>query len=306
MSDALYTIKQASRLTGVAPATLRAWERRYDVVRPTRNASGYRVYDKAAIAAIIGLRRLVDSGWAPAEAARAIAEGTVEAESVAATELTAGADPDRRPTTGAEALADFLKAAASMDSLGLEDSLDRGLATGSFEFAAENWLIPALIALGEGWACGEIDVAGEHLASEAVRRRLSAAFEAAGSRSRGPSVLVGLPPGSEHELGALAFAVSAKRRGLNVHYVGADLPTRSWVSAVEARPIEAVVLAVVMEEDRPATEATVRALQAARPDLLVAVGGAHSGGLADGVLTLPASLGAATAQLDELLHHTSV
>jgi methylmalonyl-CoA mutase cobalamin-binding subunit len=136
-------------------------------------------------------------------------------------------------------------------------------------------------------------------------RRLSAAFEAAGSRSRGPSVLVGLPPGSEHELGALAFAVSAKRRGLDVHYVGADLPTDSWVAAVKARRMDAVVLAVVMEEDRAAAEATVRALQSAHPDLLVTVGGAQSPALADGVLTLSAGLGAAAEQLDELLHQGS-
>jgi MerR family transcriptional regulator, light-induced transcriptional regulator len=301
----VYTIKQASRLTGVSAATLRAWERRYDVVRPARNDSGYRVYDQASIAAIIGLRRLVDSGWSPAEAARALAEGDAEAESVTASRLFASSLQDDRPPGGAEALAEFLRSAARLDSLGLEDSLDRGFATGSFEFVAENWLLPALVALGEEWASGQIDVAGEHLASEAVRRRLSAAFDAAGSRSRGPSVLVGLPPGSQHELGALAFAVSAKRRGLGVHYLGADLPTASWVAAVETGQPEAAVLAVVMQEDRGAAVETARALRAAHPDLLIAAGGVHAIGLPDGVLALPGALGAAAEELDDLLHRAS-
>lgn len=301
----MYTIKEASRLTGVPSATLRAWERRYAVVQPARNASGYRVYDQTALAAIIGLRRLIDSGWAPEEAARAIRDGTVDASPGAGSELTAVPHPDGRPTAGSDALAEFLASAARLDSCGLDDSLDRGFATGSFEFVLEHWLFPALIALGEGWACGDIDVAGEHLASEAVRRRLAAAFEAAGWRSRGPSVLVGLPPGSLHELGALAFAVSAKRRGLTVHYLGADLPTASWVAAADARRVDAAVLSVVMSEDRRPAAETIRALQAARSDLVVAAGGAHATDLAAGALTLPASLGTAAEELDDLLHQVS-
>ncbi|MBJ7358666.1 MerR family transcriptional regulator, partial [Nocardioides sp.] len=68
----MYTIKQAARLTGVPEASLRAWERRYAVVVPHRNASGYRVYDEAALAAVATMRRLVDDGWSPAEAAAAV------------------------------------------------------------------------------------------------------------------------------------------------------------------------------------------------------------------------------------------
>ena len=48
----MYTIKQAARLTGVSEASLRAWERRYGVVVPVRNESGYRLFDEAALAAI--------------------------------------------------------------------------------------------------------------------------------------------------------------------------------------------------------------------------------------------------------------
>ena len=75
----MYTIKQASRLTGVSEASLRAWERRYGVVVPHRNESGYRLYDEQALAAVSTMRRLVDDGWSPAEAADAVRRGTVPA-----------------------------------------------------------------------------------------------------------------------------------------------------------------------------------------------------------------------------------
>ena len=70
-----------------------------------------------------------------------------------------------------------------------------------------------IYALGEGRARGEIGVAGEYAASHAVHRRLAAAFEAAGGRSRGSVVMVGTPSGSQHELGALDFATAIRWRG---------------------------------------------------------------------------------------------
>ena len=89
-------------------------------------------------------------------------------------------------------------------------------------------VFPALRAVGDGWASGVIDVAAEHAASETVRRRLSQLYEAAGlsvsrsDRARGPAAGRG-----DHEIGAFAFAVAARRAGLGVLYLGADVPLRA-------------------------------------------------------------------------------
>jgi DNA-binding transcriptional MerR regulator len=229
----MYTIKQASRLTGVSEASLRAWERRYRVVVPHRNESGYRVYDEEDLAAVSTMRRLVDNGWSPAEAAEAVRSGTAPAvlDKVVGPETSDGLHQPNAVTYTQR----FLSSAAQMDTAGIEESLDGGFALGSFEHVVDSWLFPTLEALGEGWARGEIDVAGEHAASHAVHRRLSAAFDAAGSRSRGPAVVVGLPPGSQHDLGALAFATAIRRRGIDVLYLGANVPVSSWEAAVRSR-----------------------------------------------------------------------
>lgn len=51
MSDqeALYPIREISRLTGVTPITLRAWERRYDLIEPVRTDSGHRLYTQTHV-----------------------------------------------------------------------------------------------------------------------------------------------------------------------------------------------------------------------------------------------------------------
>ena len=65
--------------------------------------------------------------------------------------------------------------------------LDERFSRASFESVVDGWLMPSLVALGEAWADGRVSVAGEHLASYAVQRRLAAAYDAAASRSGRPA-----------------------------------------------------------------------------------------------------------------------
>ena len=298
----MYTIKQASRLTGVSEASLRAWERRYGVVVPHRNEAGYRLYDEDALAAVSTMRRLVDGGWSPAEAADAVRNGKVPAvpDEVAWEE----ASSESHQPNAVAYMQLFLASAATMDTVGIEESLDGGFALGSFEHVVDSWLFPTLQGLGEGWARGEIDVAGEHMASHAVHRRLSAAFEAAGSRSRGPAVVVGVPPSGQHDLGALAFATAIRRTGMDVLYLGADVPVSSWEAAVRTREARAAVLSVVTPEDRPTAVAVAERLLSQVPAPLVCAGGASAANLAGGVLSLSTSIAVAAQELDRLTHET--
>ena len=120
-----------------------------------------------------------------------------------------------------------------LDAGAVERVLDDLFSRGSFEHVVEDLLFPALERLGDAWASGEVSVAGEHLASHAVQRRLAPGIGGRRARSgvRRRGVVVGLPPGGRHELGALAFAVAARRAGIAVTYLGPDLPADDWVTA---------------------------------------------------------------------------
>jgi DNA-binding transcriptional MerR regulator/methylmalonyl-CoA mutase cobalamin-binding subunit len=281
----MYTIKQAAQRSGVSSASLRAWERRYGVVRPQRTESGYRLYDDDAIATLTAMRRLVEAGWPAATAAAAVSAGQAPLDAATGAGR-GGAGTDE----GADLREDFLAAAEAVDVGRLDSVLDRAFSLGSFETVTDGWLMPTLRALGEAWATGRVDVAGEHAASQCVMRRLSMAFAGAASVSRGPRVVVGLPSGSHHELGALAFATALRRRGVLVVYVGADLPATSWQRAVRAFPSRAAVLAVPTADDRPSATEAATTLLSATPGLVVAAGGRHGAALASGVVSLPDSI----------------
>ncbi len=180
------------------------------------------------------VRELTESGWTASEASRAVLAGEV-AVVPAPLAVPAPLTEEGAHARQAELIARFVEVARVMDISATGAALDEMFALGSFESIVDDLLMPALVALGNAWSEGELDVAAEHAASAAVHRRLSALYEAAASVSD-PLVVVGLPPGSRHELGALAFAVAVRRLGVGVLYLGADVPVASWVHVMRAEP----------------------------------------------------------------------
>ena len=297
MLDSMYTIKEAAQRTGVSVALLRAWERRYGIVAPLRTEAGYRIYDDAAIGRIRAMRTLVGDGWSPRQAAEHII--STQANDFPSAAVAAQPIDPQPPTEESRGL---VEAAARIDGRAIERALDDIFAMGSFERTVDDRLYPALVALGDAWARGEVDVAGEHAASAAALRRLGMAFDAAGNAGAGDaSVLVGLPPGSRHELPALGFATALRRAGTSTTYLGPDVPIKSWVTAVGQAHVRAAVIGVVMAEDMLGAAAVVKALRDRHPDLLIAVGGRYSRELWGVSAHLPEPLVDAVTDLRRLL-----
>ena len=140
----------------------------------------------------------------------------------------------------------FVAAAHDLDVPAMERILDEGFASHRFELAIEGLVSPAMRAIGIAWAQDELDVGAEHAASETVRRRLARFYDAAGLGDRVPRVIVGLPPDGQHEIGAFAFAVAARRAGLEVLYLGANVPLESWLRTVQETSAPVVVMGVVI------------------------------------------------------------
>lgn len=305
----MYTIKHASELTGVAVATLRAWERRYGVVSPRRTDAGYRLYDEESLGRIRSMQELVAAGWSPQQAAAEVRSrpaptgggpgGALRGEQPSAPE---GPAPRPGPVDGIGGDASALAgAAASLDADELAQVLDDHFGQGRFETVVDGWLMPSLDELGRGWADGTVSVAAEHVASSAVTRRLATAFEASGHNRNGARVVVGLPPGARHEIGALAFAVAARRAGLAVTYLGPDLPVGSWVEAVGLHRAAAAVVAVPCAEDVPSAGEVARAVALAHPAARVLVGGSHQDAVPPPAVPLGHRIGPAAQLLADRL-----
>ncbi len=289
----MYTVKRAAELTGIAPDTLRVWERRYGVVAPLRSEGGYRLYDDSALRRLAAMKTLIDSGWGAAQAARHVLDGIARVDGAFTASrwmLSWATSPPWRALP-----------ATSTPQRSTRPSTKRS-PRGRSNRSWTHWLMPSLVHLGNAWRGGSVTVAGEHFVSATVQRRLAALFDAAGSSLPDPTVVVGLARGSRHEIGVLAFATALRRAGPGVVYVGGDLPPEEWVATIDSRSAAAAVLGVPSPEDVPAVRETVTMLAAAHPTLHIYVGGSHQSAVGGPAHTLGHAIGPAARQLTDSLH----
>ena len=265
-------IGELARRTGASPELLRAWERRYGLLRPTRSQGGFRLYTAADEERIRRMREYLARGVAAAEAARLAmdsetsgpgAETTTPA--VLAPETTADA-----PLPLQVAARELAGALDRFDEEQAHAVVDRLLAAYRIETILRDLLIPYLHDLGERWAGGEVSVAQEHFASNLLRGRLLGLARGWG-QGRGPAAVLACLPGEQHDLGLIAFGITLYRRGWRIIYLGPDTPLATIGQATDRIVPDLVVLAGTIPEPFAARADAIADL--AR-QTTVAVGGA--------------------------------
>ncbi|MBV9822930.1 MAG: MerR family transcriptional regulator [Actinobacteria bacterium] len=262
-----YRIGELARRVGLSEHVLRAWERRYEVVRPTRTPSGYRLYSTADEQRLRQMIRLVQQGMPPAEAARAVLSGPTAVATGPLDPATARlvAASRRRLRTALFAMAEPRSQAV----------LDEVLAVVPLEVAIARVLLPVLREIGEGWQDGQVSVAQEHFATAILRGRLAGLARGWGERS-GPRALLACPPDERHDLGLLMFGLLLARRGWSISYLGADTPISAVSATAEAQRVDVVVLAAVEAARLAAVADGVRELAARVRVVLAGPGAAGS------------------------------
>lgn len=229
-------IGELSRRTGVSPELLRAWEQRYELLRPTRSQGGFRLYSPDDEARVRRTTALIADGLSAAEAARLAASATAEDEAPAS---------DRPLVAGL--MAELRAATDAYDAAGAHVALDRLFSSVSLEFALSEVVIPYLRDLGDRWAAGEVTVAQEHLMANLVRGRLLGLAGDWGARG-GPSAVLACMPGEHHDLGLVILGILLGRRGWRVLFLGTDTPFDTLEAA--ARSIRPTVLVLATFDAR--------------------------------------------------------
>jgi len=280
-----FRIGELSRRSGVPPDLLRAWERRYGLLSPSRSAGGLRLYSEEDLLRVRAMQQQLAAGLAAAEAAAV-------AKSQEAIEPPANDTTRARRELGAALLAfDEARSHAALDALVSRFSLDTVLA---------EVIVPYLHELGEQWERGEISVAQEHFASSLLRGRLLGLGRGWG-QGHGPRALLACAPGEQHDLGLIAFGLALRARGWRILYLGADTPTESLAGAARSARPDCVVISAVNPRILDATRESV--IDLAR-EYRLAVGGAaaHAAHLGEDILTLTGSPVDEAEKLTQLEH----
>jgi len=270
MSGAEYSIKAVALATGLSVETLRAWERRYQIVEPKRNASGHRIYTGGDISRLRRLRETTDRGHPIGKIAH-----LTDAE---LNMLLADARADHPNGAAAQALA--VRILAAIEKYDLDDC-DQAVA---MAFAllpvgdvVSEVLSPVLREVGERWHRGEFSVGQERLISSSVRRQISGLLNTYNSTAKGATVVFATVAGEPHELGILMYAAIAASRKLRACYLGADLPPEEIANFAQRVQAAAVAVSIVLPENLDQIAAKLKSLRDGLPQSTeIWIGGAAS------------------------------
>jgi DNA-binding transcriptional MerR regulator len=262
-------IGELSRRVGVTPEVLRAWERRYGILSPTRTDGGFRLYGDDDERRIRRMLQHLEQGLSAAEAAR-----LAGADPPARLDPAAGTDDGTGAPTAAALGEQLRQALDGFDDVGAHSVLDRLLGSYPLESVLRDAVLPYLHELGDRWARAEASVAQEHFASALLRGRLLALARGWG-RGRGPHALLACVPGDQHDLGLICFGLALRAHGWRITYLGADTPLRTLIETADLLQPALVVVSAALPELAQSALGGLRELACVAP-LGLAGGGADA------------------------------
>lgn len=240
-----YNLKAVLKETGLAADTLRAWERRYGLPAPQRTPGGHRLYSQYDVETIkwlmarqaegLSISRAVDlwneqtgSGTDPLAGLAPLAFSSAQT-STADTSLSALRD-------------EWIAACLNFSETAAEQALNKAFSIFPVEAVCNEVIQKGMSEIGDLWYENNASVQQEHFASGLAMRRLDALLNASPAPTRNETVLIGCPPGEWHTLTPLLLALFLRRRGLNVIYLGANVPAERFAETVQKVKANLVIL----------------------------------------------------------------
>jgi DNA-binding transcriptional MerR regulator len=228
-------MRTVAALTGVNPITLRAWERRYGLVRPLRTDKGHRLYTHEHVEQI---RRVL------ALAERGVPIGRMR-------EVLASERP-RQPDAGVRGpwaiyVERMAAATTRFDEAELDRIYDEALSLQPIDRITSALLLPLLARLGERWKNMPGGIAEEHFFSTYLRSKVGARLQHRMRYAIGPRLMTACGPGEQHEIGLLLLALEAQSAGMRPVVLGADTPLPEIAHACRSSASDAIVLSMSIE-----------------------------------------------------------
>jgi DNA-binding transcriptional MerR regulator len=240
MDQELLTVAAVARRIGVAPATLRTWDRRYGLGPSSHEAGEHRRYCPSDLAQLTLMRRLIVSGVAPADAAvRAKAHsGSVSVEhEIQSFEVR-------------EDVVDSLhRAAKSLDKNFVETLLRKDIADNGVIATWTEVIVPLLFLVGDEWAATGTGIEVEHMLSESIKRLLREGVSEIKEPLNTQPVLLASVGEELHCLALHALAAALAEKGIETFFLGARTPLEAISGMVKRSAPPAVFLWAQLEQN---------------------------------------------------------
>lgn len=246
-----YNLKAVLRETGIKPDVLRAWERRYGLPMPDRTPGGHRLYSLYDIETVKWLIQRQNEGLSISRAVdlwnEMLSQDRDPLEKSTQPTLALQARQQAiylPPETNLESIrSHWLAACLNYNETAAEQALNQAFGLYPVETVCTEILQRGMAELGMLWYEGRASVQQEHFASGLAMRRLDSLLSAAPAPTRSQTVLIGCPPDEWHTFTPLLLALFLRRRGINVIYLGANVPANRFEETIAAIQPSLIILA---------------------------------------------------------------
>jgi DNA-binding transcriptional MerR regulator/methylmalonyl-CoA mutase cobalamin-binding subunit len=264
--SAQYLISTVSKRSGVKSDLVRAWERRYQAVTPTRTTGGHRVYTDQDIARLKLLNQATSNGHSISQIAQFSLDELKKLLKDEPINNLADTYKDTKSVTERVYLAeDYIKkcyaSILAFDARELESHFENAIVELGAQSFIEHLLEPLLTMIGDRWKTGELRPVHEHMASSIIRSLTYILRNNSPCAPNAPKMIVSTPIGQLHELGALLAAIIAELKGWQVTYLGANLPSEEIAAAVKFTNARAVTISISFCTDDHVVPKEIRRLK---------------------------------------------
>lgn len=256
------TVAAVARQIGVAPATLRTWDRRYGLGPSEHNDGEHRRYCPADVAKLMTMRRLIVAGVAPSDAAEQAKsfKGELKVKKIV-----------KEFEVREEVVDALYKALQGFDRAFVEETLAHEISEYGVEGAWADVIVPTLFLIGQDWENDQKGIEVEHLFSEILKRTMHNRVVELKKPLNSRPVLLAAVGEELHSLPVYALAAALCERNIQTYVLGARTPLEALSAMVTRCAPPAIFLWAQLPKN--AEEKYWREIPSIRPAPRIVVGG---------------------------------
>ncbi|MBO9128270.1 MerR family transcriptional regulator [Bacillus sp. 165] len=259
-----YNIKAISNMLGIQPGTLRAWERRYQIIAPKRNEAGHRLYTEEHVSILKWLIAKVNEGFTIGQAVSLLESSQMNNQFLLDRE-------DDRTDSLSEAI---LHALLKFDEVKAHEYLNEAFSLFTIDKVTMDILATVLVKIGQLWMDKAITSAHEHYATSFLRSRIGMIYHNLPINGVLPKIVAVCGPGEFHELGLLIFTIYLRRKGFQVIYLGGSVADKDIDVVIGEVSPKFIFLSCTLQKNIVGTVKLANRIQKEYDCLSVGLGGA--------------------------------
>jgi MerR family transcriptional regulator, light-induced transcriptional regulator len=259
-----YSIKDLEKITGIKAHTIRIWEKRYDIVKPSRTFTNIRFYSDENLRHLMNVAILNKFGYKISNI-----------QSMSKDEINQSVlDLTKQDIDNDYQVDNLVMSMIELDEQRFDKIISSSIIKHGFDYTFEYLLHKFLEKIGVLWQIGNVSPAQEHFISQLIRQKLILAIDGQHEFNNNPKTfLMFLPENEYHELALLYMHYLIRKDGHMVIYLGQNVPLENLKNIFEIHKVDYLITSITSNLTDETISAFFNELSQRYEDKRVLIGG---------------------------------